>query len=54
MSMFDRLKLLMGMGKAGMLDPGGMLPKQKIGTGHRKTPKERAEERKKLRKKKRK
>jgi signal recognition particle subunit SRP54 len=54
MSMFDRLKMLMGMGKSGMLDPGGMLPKQKIGTGHRKTPKERAEERKKLRKKKRK
>jgi signal recognition particle subunit SRP54 len=53
MSMFDRLKMLMGMGKAGMLDPGAMLPKTKIGTGHRKTPKERAEERKKLRKKKR-
>jgi hypothetical protein len=28
-----------------------MLPKQKIGTGHRKTAKERAEERKKKRKK---
>jgi hypothetical protein len=27
------------------------MPKQKIGTGHRKTPKERAEERKKQRKK---
>jgi signal recognition particle subunit SRP54 len=50
MSMFDRLKMLMGMGKSGMLDPGAMLPKQKIGTGHRKTAKERAEERKKKRK----
>jgi signal recognition particle subunit SRP54 len=50
MSMFDRLKMLMGMGKAGALSPGGMIPKQKIGTGHRKTPKERADERKKARK----
>lgn len=50
MSLFDRLKMLMGMGKSGMLNPGAMLPKQKIGTGHRKTPKERADERKKKRK----
>lgn len=50
MSLFDRMKMLMGMGKQGMLNPGGMLPKTKIGTGHRKTPKERAEERKKQRK----
>ena len=50
MSMFDRMKMLMGMGKAGMLNPGASLPKTKIGTGHRKTPKERAEERKKKRK----
>jgi signal recognition particle subunit SRP54 len=49
MSLMDRLKMLMGMGKSGALSPGGMLPKQKIGTGHRKTPKERAEERKKQR-----
>lgn len=54
MSLMDRLKMVMGMGKSGMLNPGAMIPKQKIGTGHRKTPKERAEERKKLRKKKRK
>jgi signal recognition particle subunit SRP54 len=47
MSMFDRIKMLMGMGKSGMLQPGGKLPEMKIGTGHRKTPKERAEERKK-------
>ncbi|MBI2805621.1 MAG: signal recognition particle protein [Planctomycetes bacterium] len=50
MSIFDRMKMLMGMGKAGMLNPGVGLPKTKIGTGHRKTPKERAEERKKKRK----
>ena len=50
MSMFDRLKTLMGMGKSGLFQPGASLPKTKIGTGHRKTPKERAEERKKKRK----
>ncbi|MSU80705.1 MAG: signal recognition particle protein [Gemmataceae bacterium] len=50
MSMMDRLKTLMGMGKSGMIGPGGSLPKAKIGTGHRKTAKERADERKKKRK----
>jgi signal recognition particle subunit SRP54 len=50
MSIFDRLKMVMGLGKSGMLNPGAMMPKQKIGTGHRKTAKERAEERKKKRK----
>ncbi len=50
MSLIDRLKAVMGMSKAGALSPGGMLPKTKIGTGHRKTPKERADERKKKRK----
>jgi signal recognition particle subunit SRP54 len=50
MSLMDRLKAVMGMSKAGALNPGGMLPKTKIGTGHRKTPKERADERKKKRK----
>ncbi len=50
MSIFERLKMLTGMGKSGMFQPGAMLPKTKIGTGHRKTPKERAEERKKKRK----
>jgi signal recognition particle subunit SRP54 len=50
MSLMDRLKTVMGMGKSGMLSPGGMMPKTKVGTGHRKTPKERAEERKKKRK----
>jgi signal recognition particle subunit SRP54 len=50
MSMWQRLKTVMGMGKAGMFQPGAMMPKAKIGTGHRKSPKERAEERKKKRK----
>ncbi len=51
MSIWQRLKMVTGLGKAGMFQPGAMLPKQKIGTGHRKTPKERAEERKKKRRK---
>ncbi len=50
MSMWQRLKMVTGMGKAGFFQPGASLPKAKIGTGHRKTPKERAEERKKKRK----
>ncbi len=51
MSLWDRVKMISGMGKAGMFNPGMMMPKQKIGTGHRKTPKERADERKKKKKK---
>jgi signal recognition particle subunit SRP54 len=50
MSILDRIKMMTGLGKAGALSPGGMLPKQKIGTGHRKSPKERARERKKKKK----
>lgn len=53
MSIFQRVKMMAGMGKAGLFQPGGMLPKTKVGTGHRKSAKERAEERKKKRKKKR-
>jgi signal recognition particle subunit SRP54 len=49
MNLWQRLKMLTGMGKAGMFQPGAMLPKTKIGTGHRKSPKERAEERKRKR-----
>src|SRR5439155_27352719 len=30
MSFFERIKMMTGLGKAGMLNPGGMLPKQKI------------------------
>jgi signal recognition particle subunit SRP54 len=50
MSMWQRLKMITGLGKAGMFQPGATMQKQKIGTGHRKSPKERAEERKKKRK----
>ncbi len=50
MSIWQRMKMITGMGKAGMFQPGAMMPKTKIGTGHRKSPKERAEERKKKRK----
>ncbi|MCS7046783.1 MAG: signal recognition particle protein, partial [Gemmataceae bacterium] len=50
MSLWQRLKMVVGMGKAGLFQPGAMIPKTKIGTGHRKSPKERAEERKKKRK----
>lgn len=52
MSIWDRMKMVTGMGQAGAFNPGAMMPKAKIGTGHRKTPKERAEERKKKKKKK--
>ncbi len=49
MSIWERIKMVTGMSKGGMLNPGAM-PKQKIGTGKRKSPKERAAERKKKRK----
>ncbi len=51
MSIWDRIKMVTGLGKAGMFQPGAVMPKNKIGTGHRKTAKERADERKKKRKK---
>jgi signal recognition particle subunit SRP54 len=50
MSLWQRLKMVTGMSKMGMFQPGAMVPKAKIGTGHRKSAKERAEERKKKRK----
>jgi signal recognition particle subunit SRP54 len=50
MSIIERIKMMTGLGKMGAFTPGGMLPKQKIGTGHRKSPKERAKERKKKKK----
>jgi signal recognition particle subunit SRP54 len=53
MSIWDRVKMITGMGQQGLLNPGAKLAKTKIGTGHRKSAKERAEERKKKRKKKR-
>jgi len=50
MSIWQRLKMVTGMGKAGMFQPGAMLPKSKVGTGHRKSAKERAEDRRKKKK----
>jgi signal recognition particle subunit SRP54 len=51
MSMWQRLKMVTGLGKAGAFLPGGMdNMKLKGDTGHRKTAKERAEERKKKKK----
>jgi signal recognition particle subunit SRP54 len=47
MPLWERMKMLGGMGKAGMFQPGAKLPTNKIGTGHRKSAKERADERKK-------
>jgi len=50
MSIWERLKMVTGLGKAGMFQPGASMPKAKIGTGHRKSAKERADERKKKKK----
>lgn len=50
MSMFERIKMMTGLSKMGAFAPGAAMQKSKIGTGHRKSPKERAEERKKKRK----
>ncbi len=50
MSMWDRLKMVTGLGKAGAFLPGSnLLQKTKVGTGHRKSAKERAEDRKRKR-----
>ena len=53
MSILDRFKMMTGLGKMGAFGPGGSMLKSKVGTGHRKSAKERAEDRKKKRKKKR-
>jgi signal recognition particle subunit SRP54 len=53
MSIWERLKMVTGLGKMGAFQPGAKMLKTKIGTGHRKSAKERAEERKKKRKKRR-
>jgi signal recognition particle subunit SRP54 len=50
MSMWQRLKTVMNLGKSGMFQPGAMMQKVKVGTGHRKSAKERAEERKRKKK----
>jgi signal recognition particle subunit SRP54 len=53
MSMWERIKMVTGLSKMGAFNPGSKMLKTKVGTGHRKSAKERAEERKKKRKKKR-
>jgi signal recognition particle subunit SRP54 len=53
MSIFERIKMVTGLGKMGAFMPGANMLKTKVGTGHRKSAKERAEERKKKRKKRR-
>jgi signal recognition particle subunit SRP54 len=50
MSMWERLKMMTGLGKMGAFMPGANILKTKGDTGHRKSAKERAEERKKKRK----
>jgi signal recognition particle subunit SRP54 len=53
MSIWERLKMMTNLNKLGAFVPGSKMLKTKIGTGHRKSAKERAEERRKKRKKKR-
>jgi signal recognition particle subunit SRP54 len=53
MSIWERIKTVTGLGKQGAFLPGANIIKSKVGTGHRKSAKERAEERKKKRKKRR-
>jgi len=50
MSLWERMKMVTGLGKMGAFMPGANMLKSKVGTGHRKSAKERAEERKKKRK----
>lgn len=46
MSIWERIKMVTGMGQMGAFAPGANLIKKKGDTGHRKSPKERAKERK--------
>ena len=50
MSIWERIKMVTGLGKAGAFKPGSKMLKTKGDTGHRKSPKERAKERKKKKK----
>jgi signal recognition particle subunit SRP54 len=50
MSIWERMKMVTGLGQAGAFLPGANVLKSKVGTGHRKSAKERAEERKKKKK----
>jgi signal recognition particle subunit SRP54 len=52
MSLWQRMKMMTGLGQAGAFQPGAQIAKPKVGTGHRKSAKERAEERKKKKKQK--
>jgi signal recognition particle subunit SRP54 len=54
MSMWERLKMVTGLGKAGAFSPAGPQLKVKGDTGHRKSAKERAEDRRKKKKQERK
>jgi signal recognition particle subunit SRP54 len=49
MSVWERVKMVTGLNKMGAFQPGAKL-RTKIGTGHRKSAKERAEDRKRKRK----
>jgi signal recognition particle subunit SRP54 len=51
MSIWERIKMVTGMSQAGAFLPGSNMLKKKGDTGHRKSPKERARERKNKRKK---
>jgi signal recognition particle subunit SRP54 len=51
MSIWERIKMVTGLGQAGAFLPGSNILKKKGDTGHRKSPKERAKERKNKRKK---
>jgi signal recognition particle subunit SRP54 len=51
MSIWERMKMVSGLGKMGAFLPGSNMLKSKGDTGHRKSAKERADERKKKRKK---
>ena len=51
MSIWERIKMVTGLGQQGAFLPGSNMLKKKGDTGHRKSPKERARERKNKRKK---
>jgi signal recognition particle subunit SRP54 len=50
MSIWERVKMVTGLGKMGAFNPGAKMLKTKVGTGHRKSAKERAEDRKRKKK----
>jgi len=49
-TIWERIKMVTSLGKMGAFDPGSPMLKSKVGTGHRKSAKERAEDRKRKRK----